>query len=1068
MARISFFFFFVLTLTSTWAHLLAQVGSDGAILGVVTDSSGAVVAGADVTVTNLETGLAKKTIAGPTGNFEVLALPRGFYRVVVSFVGFKTWELQRGELTVGERKRVSPVLEVGEMSEKVTVEAQAELLQTEKGSVETILEEKVIRELPLNGRNPTQLVALVPGMRVTGIKTGLWNSNKVQGLGQRDDQVEFQMDGVSSLEHNDKSGIAFPSVETIAEFNVETSNFTAEHGGQPLQVLMATKTGTNSFHGSAWEFIRNDTLDARNTFAASKPKLRRNQFGGMLGGPIYRDKTFFFGSYEGTRIRQERVYNSFTVAPEMLRGDFSSLSRSVLDPLTGQAFSGNIIPENRISSASKFFFPYILVPNAPNQRFTALGSQPDDLDNYSARVDHHLTNTQQLFVRLVINNNDYSLPNYRPDITEDRTVLQHNVAMNYNWSASPTTLFTLSASYLRSRTNFTSPVVGSENLTKNAGLTGFPTEGREHAIGLPTVNFAGYTGFTSPWGTPGVFKIWSENYKANVSLIRQEHSISIGYQLSDGHTSAPHASCCSRGDFTFNGQATGDGFADYLLGLVSSSSRNYPLDVRGTANAPYSGLYVQDFWKVNPKLTINLGLRYDYWHERALVRGAGSTFLPELGKAIAGENKDGQIDLTSQFVSPFLAKATQGLWISASEANLPPGLVVAKGTVSPRLGVAWRPLGALDLVVRAGYGIFPSSYRTNVTGSSIVGIPYWTTEAQTWGRSQLQRWESAWPENPQAFVAPSVSAALPDLPNMRSHQWNVSVQKSVDALSSAVTLSYVGNRGLDLLTVFQFNTAPPGQYTNLQAARPWPAFGNLGLYDAIGESWYNALQVKWERRFAKGFSYQFSYSFSKDIDVGGGSYTEGVTPFAPDGYDRGRSLNDHTHLLAVNSVYEIPVGKGKNYLSGLHPAANAILGGWQVSTIYTYLSGDALSFSVPGATLGNGFSTRPNLSGDIHVSNPTVDQWFNPQALSGPPARVFGNSGKGILDGPGTHVWDTALSKNFSFGEKKFFQFRWEMFNMPNHVNLNNPNTNIGQGTTGKILSAKDARQMQFGLKLVF
>src|SRR5262249_54780669 len=233
----------------------------------------------------------------------------------------------------------------------------------------------------------------------------------------------------------------------------------------------------------------------------------------------------------------------------------------------------------------------------------------------------------------------------------------------------------------------------------------------------------------------------------------------------------------------FNGQVTGDGFADYLLGYIQSSSRNFPLNEIGVAASPYHAFYVQDFWKISPNLTANIGLRYDFYAEKAFVRGTGSTFLPEIGKSVAGENANThQVDLTSQATSPYLAKATQGLWISATEAKLPPGLFVSRGTVSPRLGIAWRPTGSNDLVVRGGYGLFPSIYRDNITGSSIIGPPYWTFETQGWSAAQLQRWETAWPNDTSAFVAPSVSAARPDFPNMKSHQWNLSVQKELPAL----------------------------------------------------------------------------------------------------------------------------------------------------------------------------------------------------------------------------------------------------------------------------------------------
>jgi hypothetical protein len=626
---------------------------------------------------------------------------------------------------------------------------------------------------------------------------------------------------------------------------------------------------------------------------------------------------------------------------------------------------------------------------------------------------------------------------------------------------------TAAAGYIRSREDQTSNLVGKENFTQEAGIQGFQTEGRAQAIGLPDVSFTGYTGFATPWGVPDHQKIWNENYKVNMNLIRRSHSISFGYEFQDGAQSLIIASCCSRGNFGFSGQYTGDGFADYLLGLNSSSLRNYPIEAFGAANAPYSGLYLQDFWKISPKLTVNLGMRYDYWHERAFVRGTGATFDLNLGKSVAGENQDGQVDETAQPVTPFLAAATKDLWISAKDANLPPGLFVARGILTPRLGIAWRPLG--DLVVRGGYGIFPSIYIDNANSSSIVGPPYWTYEAQGWSASQLQRWETAWPTDPTAFVAPSVSAALPKLPTMKSHQWNVSVQKSLPS-DSAITVSYLGNKGVDLTTERFFNVAPPGQHDDLQAARPYPAWGDINLYDVYGRSNYNAMQVKWERRFTAGLSYQFSYAFSKHIGEGEGGLWDPPTPYAPKGYDRGRSLLDHTHLLTVNGVWELPFGRGRKHLNDLHPVTNGILGGWQFSSIYSFTSGTPLTFAVPGATLGNGQNTRPNLSGDLKVSNPSADLWFNPQALEAPPLYTFGNSGKGIFDGPGTHLWDTALSKNFYIRETRYVQFRWEMFNALNHVNLNDPVTTINlQGQTGKIFSTRTpARSMQFGLKFTF
>ncbi|PYV07595.1 MAG: hypothetical protein DMG07_28130, partial [Acidobacteria bacterium] len=481
-------------------------------------------------------------------------------------------------------------------------------------------------------------------------------------------------------------------------------------------------------------------------------------------------------------------------------------------------------------------------------------------------------------------------------------MLQHNTALTYDWNITPRALLTVSGGYLRSMSIFNSPVVGNDNLTANAGIQGFPTAGREKAIGLPTVSFTGYAGFAAPWGNPGRLALWAMNYKANMSYVRGAHSLSFGYHYQDGRSVTSHASCCSRGVFGFNGQYTNDGFADYLLGDIQTSSRNYPLNAIGVSHSPYHALYLQEFYKLTQNLTLNLGIRWDCWGEKGFTRGTGSTFLTSIGKSVAGENFDHQVDLTSQAVSPFLAKATDGLWVPASSVGLPPGLFTSRSLFSPRIGIAWRPFGSNDLVVRAGYGLFPSIYRDNITGSSIIGPPYWTFETQGWGRSQLQRWETAWPQDPSSFISPSVQAAKPDLPLMKSHQFNVSVQKSVPRLKSALTLAYVGNRGDDLLTQWSFNTPPPGAYTNLQASRPWPKFGDVELYDSVGYSAYDAMQVKWERRFTGGLAYQMSYSLGKNLDYGGATIWDIPTPFAPKGYDYGRSQNDHTHILTLNAV----------------------------------------------------------------------------------------------------------------------------------------------------------------------
>ena len=445
-------------LLASTVPLAAQVGTQGSILGTVMDSSGAALPGATITVTGLDTGLVQTATSDHTGSFEILALPIGPYSVAVTVQGFKTWQLERVVLTVGERKKITPVLEVGNISEQVSVVGGAPLLQTERSSVQTVVEMQQIRELPLSTRNPVVLVNLAPGMRFTG-SGGPERGSTVQGFGLRSNQTEFQLDGLNANASMDEGAITIPNVDTIAEFSVETSSFSAENGRNPLQVVMATKSGTNSFHGTVWEFNQNDRFSARNAFSTSDPpKLNRNQYGAAIGGPVLRNRTFFFGSFEGTPIDTDDLYNSVVPQAAMLQGDFSSLGHAIIDPTTGQPFPGNRIPAHRISSASQFFFPYLLTPNDPDGGFHAVAPVTDDTYQYTARLDHQFTASQRIYGRWVMNKNPTDSPGYSPDVRSANKTTQHNIGVNYTNSLSSTLLLTVTGGYLKSDNRFTSPV----------------------------------------------------------------------------------------------------------------------------------------------------------------------------------------------------------------------------------------------------------------------------------------------------------------------------------------------------------------------------------------------------------------------------------------------------------------------------------------------------------------------------------------------------------------------------------------------------------------------------------
>ncbi len=427
------------------------------------------------------------------------------------------------------------------------------------------------------------------------------------------------------------------------------------------------------------------------------------------------------------------------------------------------------------------------------------------------------------------------------------------------------------------------------------------------------------------------------------------------------------------------------------------------------------------------------------------------------------------MNLTNQPVSPFLAAASEGLWVPATEVGVPPGLFEANGHFSPRVGVTWRPDFVSDLVVRGGYGIYYNSFTGNRSASSIVGLPYWTWEALSFSALSLQRWETMWPADPQTFIQPSVGESPAwDIEPATTHEWNVSVQKGLP-FNSALTVSYVGTRLRDQVSLYPYNEVPPGRYSDLQAAKPYTAFGEINVLENRGNGEYNGLQIKLDRRFARGLAFTGSYSLSKDTsDSVAADETGRLQPFVPPGYLSGRSANDRRHMLWFNAVYELPFGRDKRFLNDMHPVANAVLGGWQLSAINSFVSGAPLSISVPGATLGNGWDTRANLVGDPDVSDPSATGWFDPAAFAAPAQFEYGTSPIGVIEGPAAHVLDLGLMKRFEITRGTYLQIRAEAYNALNKVNLGNPGTTLGTANFARILSAGGARTLQFGAKVIF
>ncbi len=1050
----------------------AQIGTEGSFFGTVTDSSGASVPNAEVSVTHLATGLVKSTTTSTDGSFSIAPLPIGRYSISVKATGFKTWEQSGSELTVGDRRRVTPVLSVGEITESVSVEANAGLLQTEKSSAETIVQVRQIRDLPLATRNPLALVSLVPGMQYSYTQSGGERGTYVQGQGQRNNKTAFQLDGLLTNAPMDEGGTAIPNVDTVAEFSVETLNFSAENGRNPIQVKVATRSGTNALHGTLWEYVQNDAFNARNTFAAKTPRVRRNQFGAAVGGPVVKNKVFFFGSFEGTLIRNQQTWNTLAVTPAMKQGNFSALSKTIIDPLTNTPFPGNIIPSNRITDASKYYAPLLLEANSPDGQFRANAGTKNDTWEGMGRVDYQLTDSQRIYGRYVRIHQPSTLLGYKPEAITNDVVNQHNFGVNYSWAMSGNTVLTLTSGLMKTRESYTNDALGKVNDAEAAGIQGFPSAGREKWIGPSNLSFAnGYQGiYFAGWGAPGA--LWGNVYntKADLRHFRGSHTMSLGFEYANSQVYGDHGSCCSRGNFNFGNQYTNDGFADFLLGYTSGSSRNAPLAEFGTNSAPYTGFYFNDTYRMRDNLTLDLGLRYEYWYARHNMRDATSTWDPALQKVVAAVGGDGKINMNAFLTTPNVAAATAGQWVTARDAGYNDGLTEGNGNWAPRVGIVYRPFRQRQIVLRGGYGLFYNSYTGNRSASSAANLPFWGVESLSFGLSQLQPWQTVWSSDPNAFGIFGMGEAVdPRLKAARTHNWNVTLQTALP-WKSALTLSYVGTRVDNDVIMMPYNAASIGPHTNLQADRPNPGISGVTRMENYSRNWYHALQTKAERRFADGFLFTFAYSFSRSMagPFGGSDEYGSLIPFSPDWYNRGRTDFDIRHIEFATVVWEMPVGKGRRYLADSNRVVDALLGGWEVGFTQQARSGAPLSVSGGYSNLGNGYGTRADIVGSPSISDPSPQKWFNTAAFARPALYTFGNSSMGIIEGPGSLQFNTLLSKRFAITEGRDLQFRWEAFNAFNNVNYNNPSTNVASGNYGRITGAGTARYMQFALKFNF
>lgn len=1038
------------------ASLFAQA-TRGVIVGTVTDQTGSTVPAAGVTITNQQTNVATRVTASGEGQYTVTNLDPGVYRVSVTSSGFRTTAVSDVVLNVGQTARVDVRLDVGDVATAVDVTATSPVVQSETSSIGSVVDNRQVQNMPLNGRTSIySLLALAPGVQRAGQNPIVGAASVWFG------STNMTIDGSANIDFgNERLGPVTPSIEAIGEFRVIGNGASAEYGRGGTQIIVATRAGTNNLHGSLFAYNRNRALSAKNFFATGlpKPPFNRNEYGGSLGGPIVRNKLFYFGSFEGMRRIGTTTVVSAVPTAALKSGDLSGLP-AVRDPLTDAPFPNNRIPSDRISPFARELLKYSSDPNGPGtgaaglgNNFTSNNSTREMNDRYSIRIDYAATDRDRITGRFwQANNGPY------------QSGVGNATDLYGNWGGFGAATKNVMASYTRLLT----PTIINEarfglmhnnyyrgpqnpNLDPSSFIPGLisPLPGLG---GLPNVSIVGYRGFFDQPGSGDRQRNWE--FYDNVALSLGSHSLKTGFEIQRASSINISNLLPARGNFAFDGRYTGNAFADFLLGYpyqTQRPTRNTEVEPKNTRWAAY----VQDDWNVTGNLTLNLGLRYEYQGLFDNSFGDIANFDPTLGKLviISGTPDPALASL------PFVTGESLGL----DRSNY---LNRDRNNFAPRVGFAWRPFGRPVFVVRSSYGMY---YNVNpgYRYAQLPQNPPFRT-VQTFdalpGNTPSLTMANPFPGTGSIPANPSVNAFARDRSTGYQHQWNFTLEGEI-APNTAVRASYVGNKGTHLERLININDPGPRPGA-VQPQRPYQPFGNI-LYSETGRnSILNQLQLGAIRRLSNGLSFQVEYQWTKAF---------GEQPYGIEAplnnrnarMDWGNADFIRRHVLTSNYTYDLPFGKGRAFeLSGL---ANSLFGGWRLAGIVGIGTGEPFSPAFTSTVVGWP-SGRPDVVGDPHLDNPTIQQWFNPAAYAVPAQFAFGNAERNSLFGPGYFTWDASLMKNTAITERVNLEFRAEFFNVLNHPTFAPPASNISvPSQVGRITAtANTPRDIQFGMRLSF
>jgi hypothetical protein len=1065
----------------------AQINANATISGHVTDSSGAAIPNASVTIANDTTGVTSAVVTNAAGYYVATFLKPGTYTITVSAPGFEAAVRKSLTLQVQQVAEQDFPLSVGQVQQQVTVTGGAPLLNTESTELGNVVTQESAQQLPLNGRNFSQLGVLVPGANsgAVGSIRSSGNGNETQRAGaeivangSRGSFNLFMVDGLDDRDQSVGTVKVFPNLESIGQFKVQIGNYDAAFGAGGAVVNVITRSGSNEIHGSAFEFFRNASIEAVPFFAKTTPPYQLNQFGGSIGGPIRRNRTFFFADYQGLRVKQTSTSVISEPTPALRGGNFSALPAAIYDPSTynaatntRQPFPGNIIPVDRINPIAQNLLAIFPLPTSSgvsnNLLLNVVDSQVQD--QFDARIDQTLSDKDSMFGRYTWGGANIDYPGIPLTIdgalnpyafaqgsaTAGSLTVNKAPSMQATLQEVHTFSPTFASQFALGYTRFSLsaiPLNDGHNISDTLGVPGSDVGGGTGMVSLSISSFQGYAETNLPEIVPQNTYQLSET----LSSVLGAHSLTYGASVVHNQFGFDQLAAQS-GSFGFTGvytnnpaksAGTGSAFADFLLGLPASSSKSSLSQGQPFESYSEIGAFIQDSWRASTRLTLTGGFRWDL-------------FTPPTER----DNRQ----------SDFIQAGAGSLGIAGQNGVSTGILQMKKLDFSPRLGFAYRVGDAT--VVRGAYGFY--YFNEQGTGGSarlFINYPF----AQTFSvncsaTSPCLSTSTGIPDVSSSSNLPTAVYQPINNPTPNVQQWNLTVERQIKS-SLVARVSYVGSKGTHLPIALNPNVATPGP-GSVASRQPYSTFGTIQGWESIGPSSYNGLQLSAEKRLQGGLSFLGAYTYSKSLDEGaGGNSSTGESRLNvqnPNNLQANYGLSNFNfkHRFTLSGIYQLPVGRGRHFLGSSGRLVDGVAGGWQLTSILTLQSGPPLTLNMSTTTSNTGTLQRPNrvCNGNLPASQQTIKRFYDTSCFVAPTLYTFGNAGRNIIIGPGYEDWDLGLMKEFHPIERFALQFRAESFNALNHPNFSLPNGSIGSSSAGTITSTLGSqREFQLALRLAW